>query len=52
LAILKYVACLTFFANDDVNNCVIICCLQNGFFGRSAQARDTRLHPAVTLASK
>ena len=33
LAILKYVACLIFFPSDDVKNCVIICCLQNGFFG-------------------
>ena len=32
LAILKCAACLIFFANDDVKNCVIIYCLQNGFF--------------------
>jgi len=38
LAVLKYVACLIFFANND--------CLPRKGDGRSAQAQDTRLHPA------
>jgi len=52
LAVLKYVVCLIFFANDDVKNCIIIYCLPRKGDGRSAQAWDTRLHPAVTLAFK
>ena len=52
LAVLKYVACLIFLANNDVKNCVIIYRLPRKGDGRYAQARDTRLHPAVTLAFK
>jgi len=46
LAVLKYVVRLIFFANNDVKNCVIIYRLPRKGDGRSAQARDTRLHPA------
>jgi len=52
LVVLKYVACLIFFANNDVKNCVIIYCLPRKGDGRSAHAWDTRLHPAITLAFK